>query len=402
MLTEFPEYYKDLGIERGATASEVKKAYRKLAIQWHPDKNPNKKKEAEDIFHRISEAYDVLSDPIKRQVYDDFGYEGLLFHLDEQDEEDQSYDEDLNFDQQYSHQSDYYSNHDPGKSKGTAENSRNNHQKKKKPKKSAQEIFEIFFGKQNPFPQHEMFPSSPSLFETKLKPSDGEKTSKNGPSSKSKVIKMKPITCELPCTLREVYFGCTKKVKVTRKRRQQQKEIPGGVTLVDETKVFYIHVEPGSRENTEYTLISEGDEFLNGRDEKDQSIVPADLVFVLKDIPHPLFKREKDNLVFHISLPLLNALTGCEVTVPKFETMSDDIDASISSCEKFVIECSEVIHPGYEKVLVGEGMPRSQKKSQDVANVSERGDLIVRFNVIFPKELCPKFKKVILEQMVHN
>lgn len=51
--------------------------YRKLALKWHPDKNPDNKQQAEENFKEISEAYDVLSDPEKRQVYDRYGKEGL-------------------------------------------------------------------------------------------------------------------------------------------------------------------------------------------------------------------------------------------------------------------------------------------------------------------------------------
>jgi curved DNA-binding protein len=66
------DYYKLLGLEKRATAEDIKKAYRKLALKWHPDKNPNNKA-AEEKFKKISEAYAVLSDPKKREEYDTFG-----------------------------------------------------------------------------------------------------------------------------------------------------------------------------------------------------------------------------------------------------------------------------------------------------------------------------------------
>lgn len=67
------DYYQILGVARKASADEIKKAYRKLAVKWHPDKNPTNKAAAEEKFKKISEAYAVLSDPEKRQQYDNFG-----------------------------------------------------------------------------------------------------------------------------------------------------------------------------------------------------------------------------------------------------------------------------------------------------------------------------------------
>ncbi|NQW31014.1 MAG: J domain-containing protein [Ignavibacteria bacterium] len=66
---EFSDYYKELELEKGATAAEIKKGFRALARKYHPDTNPNKP-EAEEKFKRISEAYEVLSDPQKREKYD--------------------------------------------------------------------------------------------------------------------------------------------------------------------------------------------------------------------------------------------------------------------------------------------------------------------------------------------
>lgn len=67
------EYYETLGVARGASADDVRKAYRKLARKYHPDLNPGDKS-AEDRFKNVQEAYDVLSDPKKRQMYDQFGF----------------------------------------------------------------------------------------------------------------------------------------------------------------------------------------------------------------------------------------------------------------------------------------------------------------------------------------
>ena len=70
------DYYEVLGVDKSANEDALKKAYRKLAIKYHPDKNPGDA-EAEEKFKEIAEAYDVLSDPQKRQRYDQFGHAGV-------------------------------------------------------------------------------------------------------------------------------------------------------------------------------------------------------------------------------------------------------------------------------------------------------------------------------------
>ncbi len=70
------DYYEVLGVNKNASANDIKRAYRRLAIKYHPDKNPDDK-EAEAKFKECAEAYEVLSDSEKRQRYDQFGHEGL-------------------------------------------------------------------------------------------------------------------------------------------------------------------------------------------------------------------------------------------------------------------------------------------------------------------------------------
>ena len=70
------DYYEVLGVDKSASAEEIKKAYRKMAIKYHPDKNPGDK-EAEEKFKEAAEAYSVLSDADKKARYDQFGHAGV-------------------------------------------------------------------------------------------------------------------------------------------------------------------------------------------------------------------------------------------------------------------------------------------------------------------------------------
>src|SRR6202451_4591376 len=75
--TNSKDFYEVLGVTREATAEQIKSAYRKAAMQYHPDRNPEKKEEAEGNFRAASEAYAALSDPQKRSIYDRYGAAGL-------------------------------------------------------------------------------------------------------------------------------------------------------------------------------------------------------------------------------------------------------------------------------------------------------------------------------------
>ena len=72
-MSEKRDYYEVLGVDKGASAADIKKAYKKMARKYHPDLNRDNPKEAEEKFKEVNEAYDVLKDPQKKAQYDQFG-----------------------------------------------------------------------------------------------------------------------------------------------------------------------------------------------------------------------------------------------------------------------------------------------------------------------------------------
>ncbi|KAG0516749.1 hypothetical protein BDA96_09G030200 [Sorghum bicolor] len=159
------DYYKVLGVGRGATEEELKKAYRRLAMKYHPDKNPSP--QADTLFKQVSEAYDVLSDPQKRAIYDQYGEEGLKAGVPPPSA----------------------STHGPGAGlHGFRFNTR-----------SAEEIFSELFGGVPPgFP----------MFGGAAGPGEA--------SSAPVQRKAPPIERQLACTLEDLYKGATKKLKISR------------------------------------------------------------------------------------------------------------------------------------------------------------------------------------------
>ena len=310
---EFPDYYEILGVTKASNDAQIKKAYRKLAMKWHPDKNKDMQAEAAQKFMEIGEAYDVLSDPEKRAIFDQYGYEGLR---------DGVGDEAANAGYTFSG--------------------------------NAQEIFENFFGTGNPFAAFGFGDTAP--FASAL--------NKPGPKKGDTVIH------NLECTLGELYNGCVKKFNITRKKLNEEGE------LVDDTKQLSINVLQGWKKGTKVTFPCEGDDVKGG--------IAADIVFVVveKNEPGIAYVRDGNNLIFKYRISIADALSDCSLQVPT-------LDGRIIS-----IACPEVVSPLYEKTIPDEGMPSSKRPG-------EKGNLIIQFQVLFPKYLS-NAKKIELRELLAN
>ncbi|KAL1299158.1 hypothetical protein HN51_043578 [Arachis hypogaea] len=331
------DYYKVLQVDRNATEDDLKKAYRKLAMKWHPDKNPNNKKEAEAKFKQISEAYDVLSDPQKRAIYDQYGEEGLKGQVPPPDAGSGG------------GGSTFFSTGDmPGSFRFNPRN--------------ADDIFAEFFGFSSPFGgmgrssgggMRSRFPNG--MFGDDMFASFGEggggagvHMSQGGPR------KAPPIENRLPCTLEDIYKGTTKKMKISR----EIIDASGKTMPVEE--ILTINVKPGWKKGTKITFPEKGNEQPN--------VTPADLVFIIDEKPHSVFTREGNDLITTQKISLVEALTGYMVNLTTLDGRN------------LTIPINSVIHPDYEEVVPREGMPLPK-------DPSKKGNLRIKFNIKFPSRL---------------
>ncbi|KAK4429636.1 DnaJsubfamily B member 13 [Sesamum alatum] len=173
-------------------------------------------------------------------------------------------------------------------------------------------------------------------------------------SNSNGLLKPPAMEQQLDCTLEELCFGCIKKMKITRDAVTEDGQ------MVEEDEVLTIKVKPGWTKGTKITFEGMGDE-IPGTD-------PADVIFVVAEKEHPLFRRQDDDLELEVEVPLVDALTGCTISVPLLggQTMSLTID--------------DIVHPGYEKIISEQGMPKQNEPAT-------RGNLVITFSVKFPEKL---------------
>lgn len=308
------DYYSILNITPSATTKDVNKAYRKLSLKYHPHKNPGKQV-VEDKFNLLAEAYDVLSDPRKRAVYDQFGEEGLKCGVPEGSGQAGAWNWGYTF-------------------HGNAE-----------------KVFRDFMGSENPFQEY-------------IDRLDGDLHMGAGGLHNRGVKKQDPpIERDLYLTLEEIYHGCIKKMKISRRVMHDD-----GHTSSIRDKILTIVVKKGWQEGTKVIFKQEGDQGPNN--------TPADIVFIVRDKPHPRFKRNGLNLIYVADIPLGKALIGYWVDI---HTLDDRI---------LHVPITDIVRPGFVKVVPGEGMPQTHAPS-------EKGDLHIHFNVEVPKTLTPAQKKTI-------
>merc|ERR1712018_716872 len=271
------DYYKILGVARGASEEEIKKAYRKLALKYHPDKNQTTG--AEEKFKEIGGVHATEGM--------DIDIEELIGGL-------------------------------GNKNMGGQ------------------------FGRPSNFGNY------------------------GGVPSKQAKVQDTTIEKEIPVSLEEIAKGAEKKMKISRKVHHED----GRITSED--KVLKINVKPGWKSGTKVTFSQEGDK-IPGK-------IPADIAFIIRDKPHPVFSRDGTNLKYTYKIPLREALCGSVVQIPTLEG------------KKVGINCNEVIKPTTTKRLQGYGLPFPKEPNR-------RGDLIVSFDVLFPDTVNTTSKRTLYEAL---
>jgi len=313
------DYYSILNLTRSATDADIKKHYRKLSLKYHPEKNPDDQV-ATDKFMQVAEAYDVLSDPRKRAVYDQFGEEGLKNGVPSGSGECGAWTQGYTF----------HGNPD--------------------------KVFRDFFGGDNPF--QEFYDRVDGDLSMGFGGLHGRGAKKQDP----------PIERDLFLSLEEVFHGCTKKMKISRRVMNED-----GHTSSIRDKILTITVKKGWKPGTKITFPKEGDQGPNN--------IPADIVFIVKDKPHPRFRREGLNLIHTANVLLGRALTGTTVDIHTLDERT------------LHIPINDIIKPGYKKIVPTEGMPLSTDPTQ-------KGDLIIEFNIEFPQSLTPERKELVRSSLL--
>ncbi|KAJ8339812.1 hypothetical protein SKAU_G00344450 [Synaphobranchus kaupii] len=327
-------YYDMLGVKPNASAEELKKAYRKLALKFHPDKNPTEGEK----FKQISQAYEVLSDAKKREVYDRGGEKAI-------------------------------------KEGGTGGGGGFG---------SPMDIFDMFFGgggrmhreRRGKNVVHQLTVSLEDLY--------------NGATRKLAV--QKNVICDRcegrggrkgavePCLscrgsgvqvrLQQLGPGLVQQVSSVcsgchgqgqRISQRDRCKTCAGRKITRQKNILEVHIDKGMRDGQKIVFNGEGDQ--------EPGLEPGDIVIVLDQKAHPVYTREGESLIMNMELQLVEALCGFQKPV---QTL-DNRTLLITS------HPGELIRPGDRKCVMNEGMPMHRRPF-------EKGRLIILFSVVFPRE----------------
>ncbi|KAL3425739.1 dnaJ heat shock family protein [Phlyctema vagabunda] len=357
--------YDSLGVKPNATQDEIKKAYRKSALKYHPDKNKDNPSAVEK-FKECSQAYEILSDPEKRNTYDDYGLEYLLHGAPPPQESASGGNPYASAGGMPGGFGGFSSGGMPGgggrsfhfSTGGGGGGGGFNFS-------NPESIFSEFLRGQNMGgdDMDDIFSSIPR------QPSGGRSSRARfggAEPARQRAATPEVTTVERPLqlTLEELFKGVHKKMKIKRKTFD---EATGKRTTQD--KVLEMDIKPGLKKGSKIKFKGVGDQEEGGQ---------QDLHFVVEEKKHPLFTRDGDDIILSIDLDLKEALTGWRRTVTTIDGKSISIDKAGPT------------QPGSSDSYPSLGMPLSKKPD-------ERGNFVVKYNVKFPTTLSPEQKRKLKE-----
>uniref|UniRef100_A0A8C5C7V7 DnaJ heat shock protein family (Hsp40) member A1 n=1 Tax=Gadus morhua TaxID=8049 RepID=A0A8C5C7V7_GADMO len=329
-------FYDMLGVPPSATADELKKAYRKLALKYHPDKNPTEG----ERFKQISQAYEVLSDSQKREVYDRGGEKAIKEG----------------------------GSGGGGGGGGFA---------------SPMDIFDMFFGgggrmhreRRGKNVVHQLIVTLEDLYNGATRKLAVQKNAIcekcEGRGGRKGAVEM-CMSCHgtgMQVRLHQLGMGMVQQVSsVCQSCQGQGRRIShkdrckacGGRKIVRQKKILEVHIDKGMKDGQKVVFHGEGDQ--------EPGLEAGDIIIVLDQREHSRFTRQGQDLVMTMELQLVESLCGFQKPVQTLDNRTLLITSNPG----------DLIKPGDKKCVLGEGMPMQRRPF-------EKGRLLVHFSVVFPK-----------------
>ena len=359
------DYYEVLGIQRSASADEVKQAFRRLAMKHHPDRNQENKKEAEEKFKEISEAYEVLGDPQKKAAYDQYGHSGVegAFRHGNFSWEDFTHFQDINDLFGGSGLEDLFASFGFGNLFGTRSQGSRRGPRGGQPGADLEylleiELSDVLTGKEYPISFHrreicEGCKGQGSKAGTS--PIACPECQGHGQVRYSQGFFTMATTCGRchgeGSIIKDLCPSCRGEGRVGAERRLTVKVPPG--------------VDTGMR----LKLANEGEAGMRGGPR-------GDLYVLIQTKPHSLFQRQDSNIACDVPINMVQAALGCELKVP---TLSGMVTMKIPAGTQ----------PGQIFRLRGKGLPPVQGGG--------RGDQLVRISVEIPSRLTSAQRRLLEE-----
>lgn len=359
-MAEKRDYYEVLEVSKTATPEEIKKAYRKKAIQYHPDKNPGNK-EAEEKFKEAAEAYEVLSDPQKRQRYDQFGHAGMGGAAGFSGQG-------MNMEDIFSMFGDVFGGHMGGFSfngqefsfggRGSGQRIRRGSDLRVKVRLTLEEIAT---GVDKKIKVKKMV-SCPHCHGTGSE--DGATESCPNCHGTGRVTR-----------LRQSIFGQMQQVETCPNCQGEGKIIKHKCThcqgdgVVRDDEVIDIHIPAGVVEGMTLTVEGKGNMAPRGG-------IAGNLLVLIEEEAHPELIRDENDLIYNLLLSVPTAALGGQVEIPTLEG-------------KVKVTIPAGTQPGKVLRLRGKGLPQIDGYGRKVA----QGDLLVNIGVYIPEKLSKDEKK---------